>query len=172
MSVLPFRFRRRRPRTRGQAMAEFALVAPIFFLMLFGLIDFGRYVYNVQMLNNAAREGARYAIVHGGRSLNPSGPPAPGTTSNDVAGNNVINVARQYAIGVIGNSSVLNIWPSWWAPSTSPNPDSSSAPAPDGSNDRENVIQVIVTYQFHSVIPIVPIPPIEVKGSSTLVINN
>ena len=111
MSVRPFRLRRRRPRGRGrgQALAEFAIVAPIFFLMLFGLIDFGRYVYYVQVLNNAAREAARYAIVHGGQSLNPSGPAAPGTTSNDVAGNNVIAVAKQYAIGVIGSSSVLTI---------------------------------------------------------------
>ena len=52
---------------------EFALVAPIFFLMLFALLDFGRYVYYVQILNNAAREGARYAIVHGGASFTPVG---------------------------------------------------------------------------------------------------
>jgi hypothetical protein len=155
----PFSRRRRPARSRGQALAEFALVAPIFFLMLFALLDFGRYVYYVQILNNAAREGARYAIVHGGRSLNPSGPPAPGTTSGDVAGNN----------GVIGNSTVLSIVPTWWDTVTQPDPAATSG---NGSNDRENVVQVIVTYQFQSVIPIVPIPPIEVKGSSTLVINN
>ena len=56
-------------RSHGQAIAEFALVAPIFFLILFSIIDFGRYVYYVQILNNAAREGARYAIVHGANSL-------------------------------------------------------------------------------------------------------
>ena len=164
-----FRLRRRRPRTRGQALAEFALVAPIFFLMIFALMDFGRYVYYVQMLNNAAREGARYAIVHGYLSLNPSGPPAPGTTSSDVPGNNVINVARQYAIGVICNSSQLSIVPTWWDRFTDPDP---AASAGNGDNSRENVVQVVVTYQFQSVIPIVPIPPIEVKGSSTLVINH
>ena len=47
-------------------MVEFALVAPLFFLLLFSIIEFGRAVYYIQMLNNAAREGARYAIVHGG----------------------------------------------------------------------------------------------------------
>jgi TadE-like protein len=169
MSVSPFRLRRRRPRTRGQALAEFALVAPIFFLMVFALMDFGRYVYYVQTLNNAAREGARYAIVHGYLSLNPSGPPAPGTTSSDIPGNNVINVARQYAIGVIGDSSTLSIVPTWWDTVTQPDPAATSG---NGTNARENVIQVVVTYQFQSVIPLVPIPPIEVKGSSTLVINH
>ena len=48
---------------------------PLFFFLLFAIIDFGRYVYYVQILNNAAREGARYAIVHGSDSLAPSGPP-------------------------------------------------------------------------------------------------
>ena len=49
----------------GQALVEFALVAPIFLFALMTLIEFGRAVYYAQMLHNAAREGARYAIVHG-----------------------------------------------------------------------------------------------------------
>ena len=50
-------------RRRGQALVEFSLVAPIFFFLIFGIIDFGRYVYYVQVLNNGAREGARYATL-------------------------------------------------------------------------------------------------------------
>jgi Flp pilus assembly protein TadG len=49
----------RKRRRRGQALVEFSLVAPMFFLLIFAIIDFGRYVYYVQILNNAAREGAR-----------------------------------------------------------------------------------------------------------------
>jgi len=48
---------------RGQAMVEFALVAPIFFLLLFAVIDFGRYVYTANGLNEAAREAARIGSV-------------------------------------------------------------------------------------------------------------
>jgi Flp pilus assembly protein TadG len=43
----------------GQALVEFALVLPVFLLMLFGLIDGGRYVYMNSVLSQAAREGAR-----------------------------------------------------------------------------------------------------------------
>jgi Flp pilus assembly protein TadG len=157
-----------RARSRAQALAEFALVAPIFFFLLFGILDFGRYVYYVQILNNAAREGARYAIVHGGRSLAPTGPPAPGTVTTDYAGENVKAVVRQYATGVIGDTTTLDIQPTWWDKVTGPQ----SAGAQNGNNDRENVIQVIVTYNFRSVIPLVPLPPVVVKGSSVLVINN
>jgi Flp pilus assembly protein TadG len=152
-----------RRRSAGQALAEFALVAPLFFLILFSIIDFGRYVYYVQILNNAAREGARYGIVHGANSLNPSGPPQSGTTSRDVPGANVIAVARNFAIGVIGDSSVLTITPTWLAYPFCVNP---------GTNAREDCVRVQVTYQFHSVIPLVPIPAIEITGESTLVINN
>jgi Flp pilus assembly protein TadG len=42
---------------------EFALVLPIFLLLIFGVIDGGRYVYVNSTLSNAAREGARLGSV-------------------------------------------------------------------------------------------------------------
>jgi Flp pilus assembly protein TadG len=48
---------------RGQALVEFALVFPIFMLMVFGIIDLGRYVYVTNAFNQAAREAARYGSV-------------------------------------------------------------------------------------------------------------
>jgi Flp pilus assembly protein TadG len=52
-------------RSRGQALVEFALVLPIFLVLLFGMIDIGRVVWANDDLANAAREGARWASVHG-----------------------------------------------------------------------------------------------------------
>ena len=49
---------------KGQAMVEFALVLPLLLALLCGIIDFGWLYYNQITLNNAAREGARYAVVH------------------------------------------------------------------------------------------------------------
>jgi Flp pilus assembly protein TadG len=57
-----------RRRSRGQALAEVALVAPLFFLMVFGVIDLGRVVWANDVAANAAREGARYASVHAGNA--------------------------------------------------------------------------------------------------------
>lgn len=51
-------------REDGQAMLEFALILPIFLLILCGIIDFGWLFYNQLALNNICREGARYAIVN------------------------------------------------------------------------------------------------------------
>ncbi len=56
------RLLQRRPR-RGQSLVEFALVLPIFFLLLFGVLDLGRGVLAFNSVSNAAREGVRTAIV-------------------------------------------------------------------------------------------------------------
>lgn len=48
---------------RGQSLVEFALVIPIFVLMLMGIFDLGRAVFAYNTANNAAREAARLAIV-------------------------------------------------------------------------------------------------------------
>jgi hypothetical protein len=140
-------------RPRGQALVEFVLVAPIFFLMLFGIIDFGRYVYYVQILNNAAREGTRYAIVHGSNSFQPTGPNDDDPT--------ITAIVRNYAVGVIGNGATFIVHSYWYDPAVLPH-----------SNDRGHKVHVTVSYDFHSFIPIVPVPPITINGESTLVINN
>lgn len=45
----------------GQAFVEFALVALILVVMLFGLIEFSRYLYERQVLINVSREGSNLA---------------------------------------------------------------------------------------------------------------
>ena len=47
----------------GVAAVEFALVAPVFFLLVFGLIELGRMLMVQQSLTNAAREGCRTAVM-------------------------------------------------------------------------------------------------------------
>jgi hypothetical protein len=50
---------------RGAAAVEFAVVAPVFFLMVLGMVEFGRMVMVQQVLTNASREGARVAVLDG-----------------------------------------------------------------------------------------------------------
>lgn len=44
-------------------MVEFAIVAPVLLLFVFGIIEYGRYFFLYNNLTNAAREGARLAAV-------------------------------------------------------------------------------------------------------------
>jgi len=48
----------------GQALVEFALVLPVLLLILAAIVDFGRLFYSVLAVHHAAREGARYGVVH------------------------------------------------------------------------------------------------------------
>lgn len=47
----------------GAAVVEFAIVVPVFFLLVFGIVEFGRMVMVQQIITNAAREGARTAAL-------------------------------------------------------------------------------------------------------------
>jgi Flp pilus assembly protein TadG len=53
----------RRTARRGASATEFAVVAPVFFLMIVGFIEFGRALMVQQVLVNASRVGARQAIT-------------------------------------------------------------------------------------------------------------
>jgi Flp pilus assembly protein TadG len=59
----PLPSRRRSDRGRGQALVEFALVIPIFLLVLSGIFDFGFLLYSRMTVINSAREGARAGSV-------------------------------------------------------------------------------------------------------------
>jgi PKD repeat protein len=54
-------FQRVRSVSRGQSMVELALVLPLLVLMMLIAIDFGRIYFSYIQINNAAREGAKYA---------------------------------------------------------------------------------------------------------------
>ena len=56
--------RKARRKSRGQTLAEFALVFPLLILLLMGIFDFGRAIFLYNSLTNAAREGARLALVN------------------------------------------------------------------------------------------------------------
>jgi Flp pilus assembly protein TadG len=45
-------------------MAEFALTSTLIFALIFGVLDFGRAMYDYNVVANAARVGARYIIVN------------------------------------------------------------------------------------------------------------
>ena len=58
---------------RGQSTVEYAFVLPILLLLLLGIMEFGILVFNYNTIANAAREGARYGIVHWREGLDEDG---------------------------------------------------------------------------------------------------
>lgn len=100
---------RGRVRAIGQSLVEFALVIPLFLVLLFAIVDVGRVVWASNTLSNAAREATRFAIVHGGSKSNtcPVGPPAtftviPAASTScpypSPSKQAIVDVARSFAI--------------------------------------------------------------------------
>jgi Flp pilus assembly protein TadG len=81
----------RRRDDAGQALVEFAIVLPVLLLFITGLFDVARAVWQENTLAYAAREGTRYAIVHGSASESPVGP------TNTAP---VVTTVRDAAVGV------------------------------------------------------------------------
>lgn len=55
----------------GVAAIEFGLGAVMFFGLSVGMIDVGMYMFNLNSIENAAKEGSRYAAIHSPGSVNP-----------------------------------------------------------------------------------------------------
>lgn len=148
----------------GQAMAEFAMVAPFFVMLLFGIIEGGRFVFYYEMLNSAAREGARYAIVHGSNSDCPSGPMPDGSASCDLTGENVKEAVRAAALSLatVGDFESLEV--RWCPPSQPKDCD------PQSHNARGESVTIRVAYRYMPVLPL--LPSLVVASESTLVVNN
>lgn len=66
---------RRTERERGQALVEFALVLPLFLLLLLGIVQFGSVFRDYIALTDATRVGARQAAV--ARSIQPESDRVP-----------------------------------------------------------------------------------------------
>lgn len=82
--------------TRAQALTEFALVLPIFLLLLCTLIDGGRWVYTQNALNQATREAARGVTVL-------SRPPDCGPTEARATCAQKVVRNRVFAVGGVAN---------------------------------------------------------------------
>ena len=78
----------------GQSLVEFALVAPLFFLLVFGITDFGRLFFTQETLQFALREAGRYAVT--GQHLADPDPKNPNLSR--VA--SIKAIAKQKAVGI------------------------------------------------------------------------
>jgi Flp pilus assembly protein TadG len=106
----------------AQALVEFAIVLPILLLAILGLLDLARAVAQENSLAFAAREGTRYAIVHGSLAASPI--PYCASCTNDT----MTGVVTQAAIGVPDVNVTIGY--------------------PDGNNDRNSRVFVDVTAAF------------------------
>jgi len=128
---------RLRKNESGQTLVEFALIASLLFLILFGIIEFGRIFHAYLVVTSAAREGARKAAV----------------TSNAAA----IQASVESAVASLSTNVVLT---------TKDNVLSTTPPAagqvlyaiyypPSGTREQFNPVEIYIKSRVDLVVPII-----------------
>ncbi len=161
-------------RDRGQALIEFAVALPIFLVMTLAVFDFGRVIWATTSLNAAAREGARFAIVHGGTQTDPCpvGPAGPDSNKNPDVSCVYPSPSKQYiydtvrAAAIAGGSNITVT--ACYGTGCSGNTDAAGA-----DNRRGTIVTVVVTSQINLVTPsLLGISSFTVSANSTMVVNH
>jgi Flp pilus assembly protein TadG len=135
------------PGRRAAVALESAIVYPVLFVLLFGLIVGGMGVFRYQMVARMAREAARYASVRGGDWQTDTGQPSP--TQAQITQDIVVPLAvsldtQQLTVGVEvidGVSGTVTPWDSSGKWPTSLN--ASGQPV-------ANRVRVTVTYHWYA----------------------
>jgi hypothetical protein len=135
-------------------------------------VDLGRVIWSMTITNSAAREAARYAIVHGGSRTTtcPVGPSGPDTTTTPASSCLYPSPSKQYiydaalaaAIGAGSNVTATACYGS-----------GCSGNADVGTNVRGTPVNVTVTSQVQLFTPaLLGRSSFTITGTSTMVVNH
>jgi Flp pilus assembly protein TadG len=142
----------------GATIVEFALSSIVMMAVIFGVIQLSLALYTYNYVSDAAREGARYAIVRGSTSCLTVGK----TTStisdcNDTTGTGIVSYVQGLAYPGIDwsrctTACVTVSWPS--------------------TNSRGNLVNVKIVYPYKLNVPFVKALSFNLSSSSAMVIQN
>jgi Flp pilus assembly protein TadG len=141
-----------RQRSHGQSLVEFALLLPVLIVTLLGMLDFGRAIYAYNAVSEAARNGARVAIVN--------------QTPGDIC---LVAASRAVALGLPttcapnGNPGTQGVWVT-----------TSGLPACTPVPDIDCLQSVRVTYEFRAITPVIGaiVGPINISSTSTVPVES
>jgi hypothetical protein len=191
----------RRTRSEGQGLVEFALVLPVFMVILIGMVDLGRAIWANNSVANASREAARFASVHGGNcedlqgsvcsSSNycPVGPTAPSAAVPSASTScpypspskqSIYNTATGY---LVGGGSSTTVTACYWVPTAVLNSNGTTRLAATSScsgntdtastNTRGAAVTVTVSTQVPMVLgSFLGFSTMTVNATSTMLINH
>ena len=126
---------------QGQAMVEFMLTVVFLTLLVVGIVEMLGFIYTYSVIADAAKEGVRYAIVHGANNTTQSGPttqqtaktpPCTSSNNNNSTAPNVINRVTQFAGFSMHDTSNMNVYVCYL----------------DGNNKSLSQVQVSIAYSF------------------------
>ncbi len=136
----------------GSMLLEFSISVWMIILVAFLIFEFCMTVYTYSVLGDAAREGIRYAIVHGTDNASCSG---PSSGCGDATGTNITSVVNSYAALSFHDVSGMTVTPSW----------------PDGTSTPSSRVVVTINYPYipYLQLPGFNAPTMQVKAEGRIV---
>ena len=102
-------------------MVEFAIVAPLFFLLVFAMVEYGRMVMVSQIITNASREGARQAVLDGATNADVENAVDDFLTGSSITGATVETVPADISTAGYGEAVTVSVFINFdqvsWLPS-------------------------------------------------------
>jgi Flp pilus assembly protein TadG len=147
----------------GSAILETALSLMVFLSFLFGVMQAGLALYSYNYIAEAAREGARYAIVRGATW----GTPCASYTSSDCT------ATPAHVQSYVQNLAFPGINPSYLTVSTPVYTAYASGSACPGSgpcNSAGNQVAITVTYNFPLNVPFIPLHTASMSSTAAMII--
>ena len=145
----------------GATIVEFALSCSILCMMLFGIVEVSLAVYTYDFVSEAARDGARYAIVRGNRCT--------GMTDCNATSAQIQTHVQTLNYPAI-NTSNLTVTTTWLSAASAPPNMTWSSCSGSGCNKIGNAVNVQVQYPFTLSVPFSPVLTINLSNTSQMVI--
>ncbi len=135
---------------QGQAIAEFSLTIIFLVILMMSILEMVIFMHAYNVLADSAKEGVRYAIVHGANNSQPmgpscpcadiDGPPAPsGTIAGYGSGYGVVKTFAQYSLHRTTSMAVTVTYGPADTPSVTP------------LNKTPNRVQVTISYPYQPI---------------------
>lgn len=149
------RLQQRSTRRPGATLLETGIVFGVFLGLALGMLDLGIAVFRYHLLSQAARHGARQAMIHGSLAPATVGSWGPGTinVAANTSGVPLVDAVKPFLIGFdLSKTQVLAEWL-------------------DGGIDADQRVRVTITTSYQPATPIISgTQPLTLRAASTLAI--
>ena len=152
----------------GATLVEMAIATTVLFAVIFGIIQFSFALYTYNYVSDAAREGARWAMVRGANcSINTKTLDHCGATIPDIQ-----TYVRSLGYPGIDSANRMTVNTTWFAQTWDSNASTMTwAKCENQCNEQGNEVQVNVSYRFPLNIPFWKASTLNVQSTATMVIS-
>jgi len=161
---------------RGATLVEYAFVLILFLTLLFGISGFGHFLYVYHALNNAAKEGTRWASVNGFLCNDDGSCNGSNGMNTGPASHTEIEAHTLASLPASVNQSQATVTATFTHPAGSPDVCVNTVTAVDGTSygPHDNypgcTVTVQVDYTYNIIFPLINVGPLNLSTTSQMVI--